>query len=58
VKRSPSTIPGRSESRLGFDLQLLPEQLRAISVGTARVLALLGEPGTLRAALPFDLEVH
>jgi protease IV len=50
--------PGRSESRVGPDVQLLPEQLRAISEGTARVLALLGEPGTLRAALPFDLEVH
>ena len=50
--------PGRSESRLGPDVDLLPEQLRAISQGAARVLALLGEPGTLRAALPFDLEVH
>ncbi|MFL5446577.1 MAG: signal peptide peptidase SppA [Myxococcales bacterium] len=49
---------GRSESRLGPDVELLPAQLREISQGTARVLALVGEPGTLRAALPFDLEVR
>jgi len=50
--------PGRSESRLGPDVSVLPEQLRGLGEGAARLLALLGEPGTLRAALPFDLEVH
>jgi hypothetical protein len=50
--------PGRSESRIGPDVQVLPAQLRGLSEGAARVLSLLGEPGTLRAALPFDLEVH
>jgi protease-4 len=50
--------PGRAQSRLGPDVELLPAQLREISAGTARVLALVGEPGTLRAALPFDLEVR
>jgi protease-4 len=50
--------PGRAESRLGPDVSVLPEQLRGLSEGAARLLALLGEPGTLRAALPFDLEVH
>ena len=50
--------PGRSESRIGPDVQVLPAQLRGLSESAARVLSLLGEPGTLRAALPFDLEVH
>jgi len=50
--------PGRAESRLGPDVSVLPEQIRGLSEGAARLLALLGEPGTLRAALPFDLEVH
>jgi protease IV len=50
--------PGRAESRLGPDVQILPEQLRGISEGTARLLSLLGQPGTLRAAMPFDLEVR
>ena len=43
---------------LGPDVSVLPEQLRGLGEGAARLLALLGEPGTLRAALPFDLEVH
>jgi protease-4 len=50
--------PGRVESRLGPDVQLLPEQLRAVSDRTVRLLSLLGEPGTVRAALPFDVEVQ
>ena len=50
--------PGRSQSRVGPDVQVLPEQLRGISEGAARVLSLVGEPGTLRAAMPFDLEVR
>jgi protease-4 len=38
--------------------QLLPGSLRPLSARALRALSLLGEPGTLRAVLPFDLEVN
>ena len=39
-------------------LQVLPGSLRPLSARALRALSLLGEPGTLRAVLPFDLEVN
>jgi len=39
-------------------LQVLPGSFRPLSARVLRALSLLGEPGTLRAILPFDLEVN
>jgi protease-4 len=39
-------------------LQVLPGALQPLSARALRALSLLGEPGTLRAVLPFDLEVN
>jgi protease-4 len=50
--------PGKRVVSLGPTLQLLPGALRPIPTRTLRALSLLGEPGTVRAALPFDLEVN
>jgi protease-4 len=50
--------PGRGHLSLWPDLQLLPSSLQAIPARTLRALSLLGEPGTVRAVLPFDLEVN
>jgi protease-4 len=50
--------PGKREVSIGPALQLLPGALRPISARALRALSLLGEPGTVRAVLPFDLEVN
>jgi protease IV len=49
---------GKREVRFLPALQLLPGSLRPLSARALRALSLLGEPGTLRAVLPFDLEVN
>jgi protease-4 len=49
--------PGRAN--VGFrPIRLLPEQVRGVSERTLRAVALVGDPGEMRAALPFDLEVN
>jgi protease-4 len=50
--------PGKRELGVAPVLQLLPGALRPASERAVRALSLLGVPGTLRAALPFDLEVN
>jgi len=50
--------PGKRELGVAPVLQFLPGALRSFSERTLRALSLLGEPGTIRAALPFDLEVN
>ena len=50
--------PGRREVSFPPVLQLLPGALQPLSRRGIRALSLLGEPGTLRAVLPFDLEVN
>ncbi|HWE22776.1 MAG TPA: signal peptide peptidase SppA [Myxococcales bacterium] len=50
--------PGKREVSVAPVLQFLPGALKSISERTVRALSLLGEPGTVRAALPFDLEVN
>jgi len=50
--------PGKAEVSLFPALQVLPGALRPLPARALRALALLGEPGTLRAVLPFDLEVN
>ena len=49
---------GKREVSFLPELQVLPGSLRPLSARALRALALLGEPGTLRAVLPFDLEVN
>jgi protease-4 len=50
--------PGKREVSVAPVLQLLPGALRPMSARTVRALSLLGGPGTVRAALPYDLEVN
>jgi protease IV len=49
--------PGRSSFAFN-PVRLLPEQIRGVSERTLRAVALVGEPGEMRAALPFDLEIN
>jgi protease IV len=49
--------PGRSSFAFN-PVRFLPEQIRGVSERTLRAASLVGEPGELRAALPFDLEVN
>jgi protease IV len=49
---------GKREVSVAPALQLLPGALRPVSTRTLRALSLLGQPGTVRAVLPFDLEVN
>ena len=55
-KREVSFLPALQV--LPGALQVLPGSLRPLSARALRALSLLGEPGTLRAVLPFDLEVN
>jgi len=50
--------PGKREVSVAPVLELLPGALRPMSSHAVRALSLLGAPGTVRAALPFDLEVN
>ena len=50
--------PGKGEVSFLPGLQVLPSALQPLSARALRALALLGEPGTLRAVLPYDLEVN
>jgi protease-4 len=50
--------PGKREVGLLPALHILPGSLRPLSERVLRALSLLGQPGTLRAVLPFDLEVN
>ena len=50
--------PGKREVSVAPVLELLPGALRPMSSHTVRAFSLLGAPGTVRAALPFDLEVN
>jgi protease-4 len=49
--------PGRASIAFA-PIRLLPEQVRGVSERTVRAVSLVGEPGEIRAALPFDLEVN
>ena len=50
--------PGKTRVSLGPGLDIVPAALHPIPERSLRALSLLGAPGTLRAALPFDLEVN
>jgi protease-4 len=50
--------PGRGSAGFGPGIHLLPEQVRGLSERALRAIALVGEPGEMRAALPFDLEIN
>jgi protease IV len=50
--------PGKREVNVAPVLEFLPGALKSVPERTVRVLSLIGEPGTIRAALPFDLEVN
>jgi protease-4 len=49
---------GKREVSFLPSVQVLPGSLAPLSARALRALSLLGEPGTLRAVLPFDLEVN
>jgi protease IV len=49
---------GKREVSFLPSVQVLPGSLAPLSQRALRALSLLGEPGTLRAVLPFDLEVN
>jgi len=49
---------GKREVSFLPSVQVLPGSLAPLSARALRALSLLGDPGTLRAVLPFDLEVN
>jgi protease IV len=56
----PVLLDDEGKREVGFApaLELLPGSLRPLPARVLRALSFLGEPGTLRAVLPFDLEVN